>query len=102
MRPATIEKCKEFYRLKEEGMKAPDIFKKLHLGDATIVKYNKMIKAEPKALMVLPQSKKTTRKYIKTPSRAVFVDLIPPPTQNHVAIVICSLENVKQVLAGLS
>lgn len=86
MKQETIDRCKEYFKRREAGESGEKLRKELHLGPASISAYKRLNKKQkPK---------------VSTPK---FVDLIQPTSQasRSVAVIVCSIDNVKSVIAGL-
>lgn len=86
----SIGKCKEAFALIEKGMTRDAALKQLKMGGATLYEYQKMNNLFKKGERLL--SLKAHK----------FVDLVQQPTKpNNIAVIVCSVDTIKSVIAGL-
>lgn len=86
----SIEKCKEAFALMEKGMSREAVCKQLRMGGATLYEYQKMNNAL--------QPRRGPPKKVHS-----FVDIVPtkPIKSEQVAVIVCSVDTLKNVIAGL-
>jgi hypothetical protein len=83
---SVIERCKLVDGYLSEGMSKKDAYKKAKLSGSLYYTY----------LQDQGKSKK-----VKKTVKPKFVDLVQPSKPNNIAVIVCSAESIKSVLAGL-
>ena len=89
MQQTTITRCEEYYRRIGAGESGEKARKELGLGTGTLFNYRAFLKKQK------PKNKD------KKPKAHKFIELVSPSEATKVAVIVCSLDNIKSVIAGL-